>query len=660
MKKIVIWTALLLVLSVIGCSGPDRKTEDKDTTTRYSSMEKINKPFTRYWWFASRIRKEDIKYNLNWLKEKGFGGVEIAWVYPLNAMNDQEDTTYIPRQKWLSPEWQEIVKYALLYADSINLAVDLTMGTLWPFGDSQVTDEQASQQFGEEHRQKITKSWEYPQKGYVIDHLNPDDYLPYFKRILDSFPQPGTKIPHSYFIDSWEVETRKLWTDGFKNDFRAAYGYDIQPYMDSIYTGKYQDQLYDYMKLVSAKVINFYEDFDSTLNRRNLFSRGQCSGAPCDIISAYSRLDIPESEAMLYEPRYSNIPASAAVLSGKKVVSAESFTCLYGWPRNYIREEQTADLKMVADALFANGVNQIVWHGKPHNPAHSDSLSFYASVHVGAAGNLGSEIAEFNQYLTTVSEIMKKGKPYSNVAVYLPVEDAWMKGALPQEKQFIWAWGHYEMRYVYFPDELAGYHPIWINREFLEKAKLEKSLLKTGDASFSSLYINVEYLDYRALKRITELAKRGLPITLKQIPQEPGIIKHKDWGKLIEELKELPHVNSEFIQQEPALIKGENLPPFRARETEKGLYLFFAHPRSQNLSFPIEYGQSYIEETINIPLTINYKNKKYDLTLHFRPYQSLLFKIQKGEIEQTDIYFKPEIPVVKERPDNFERPWLVE
>mgnify|MGYP006289454233 CR=1 FL=1 len=164
-------------------------------------MKKINKPFTRYWWFASRIKKKDIRYNLNWLKKKGFGGVEIAWVYPLNVMNDQEDTTYTPRQKWLSPEWQEIVNYALLYADSIDLAVDLTMGTLWPFGDSQITYEQASQQFGEEHRQKITKSWEYPKKGYVIDHLNPDDYLPYFTRILDSFPQPDTKIPRSYFID---------------------------------------------------------------------------------------------------------------------------------------------------------------------------------------------------------------------------------------------------------------------------------------------------------------------------------------------------------------------------------------------------------------------------------------------------------------------------
>ncbi|HOP59313.1 MAG TPA: hypothetical protein PLR52_07835, partial [Bacteroidales bacterium] len=38
------------------------------------------KPYTRYWWFASMISEEDVKYNLDWLKANGFGGVEIAWV----------------------------------------------------------------------------------------------------------------------------------------------------------------------------------------------------------------------------------------------------------------------------------------------------------------------------------------------------------------------------------------------------------------------------------------------------------------------------------------------------------------------------------------------------------------------------------------------------
>lgn len=71
------------------------------------------KPYTRWWWFASEIQKEDIIRQLDWLKERNFGGVEIAWVYPLNIerykrfytwITDEERKAVAPRQKWQSPE----------------------------------------------------------------------------------------------------------------------------------------------------------------------------------------------------------------------------------------------------------------------------------------------------------------------------------------------------------------------------------------------------------------------------------------------------------------------------------------------------------------------------------------------------------------------------
>ena len=62
------------------------------------SQEPSSKPYARYWWFASMIQKDDVRYTLNWLKAHGFGGVELAWVYPLNRFNPN-DTTYTPRQE---------------------------------------------------------------------------------------------------------------------------------------------------------------------------------------------------------------------------------------------------------------------------------------------------------------------------------------------------------------------------------------------------------------------------------------------------------------------------------------------------------------------------------------------------------------------------------
>ncbi|MBN1387991.1 MAG: hypothetical protein JW965_06055 [Bacteroidales bacterium] len=648
---------LILVFIVMSCS----QVQNRDNTQSVcgTSMEQIHKPYARYWWFASEIKKEDVRYNLNWLKDNGFGGVELAWVYPLNAMDQSLDRQYIPRYDWLSPEWQEAVNYAIMYADSIGLACDLTMGTLWPFGDSYVNYDEASQVFGQEQRQQITRSWEYPDTGYVVDHLLPANYMKYFNRMLDSYPHPETRLPQSYFIDSWEVETKGLWYNGLNEDFINEYGYDISPLMDSLYLPGYEDHLYDYMKLISGRVISFYENFDHILNENGIFSRGQCSGAPCDIISAYARMDIPEGEAMLYEPEFNSIPASAAILGGKNVISAESFTCLYGWPRNYIREEQTADLKMVADALFANGINHLIWHGKAHNPEGCDSVNFYASVHLGDSGALAGELPAFNDYLEKVSGFMKKGKPYTDVAVYLPTEDAWIKGIMPAEKQFIWAWSYYEMRYIYFPEALKGHHPAWINKEFLEEAIYENNELRVGDAVFNYLYVDAAFLDYESLVIITDLAKKGLPVTMKQIPHEAGTIKHSGWDRLINELTGLANVYREFRPHRVPLVAGPDVPPYRARETADGLIIFFANPASENIKFPVSYGQSFSEDTTAMTVRVNYGNNKYYLDLRFEPYTSLLYSLIEGRAEQMDISFRPSTPVAKKFPEDFSAPWLI-
>lgn len=616
-------------------------------------------PYARYWWFASVIQKDDIRWNLDWLKKNGFGGVELAWVYPLNA-RDKTDSSYTPRQEWLSRDWQDIVAYAITYADRIGLGCDLTFGTLWPFGDSRVPFDQATQRFGDpEWRQKITRSWEYPKEGYVVDHLDPGSYTAYFERLLKAFPRLKTKIPQSYFVDSWEVETRGLWTRGMEEEFKRTYGYDITPLMGRIYEPERAGELYDYMSLVSGKVIEFYRAFDSYLNASGILSRGQCSGAPADIISAYASLDIPDGEALLYEPEYNAIPASAAVLSGKKVVSAETFTCLYGWPADYLREEQTADLKLLADALFANGVNHIIWHGKPHNPRGRDTVSFYASVHVGPEGALADEIRRFNRYLETVSRYMKRGKTHADVAVYLPVEDAWRAGEMPVELQFKWAWGFYEMRYVYFPDELAGFRPLWINREFLEKGKVDRGIFRVGDAEFSLLYVDVGTLDYRALKRLVELAGQGLTIIVKRPFKEPGAFRHDDYDEWAWKLEHSSSVVRRMPTEAKPLIQGQNLPPFWCRRDGRTFYLFFAHPRAQGLKFPMEYGQSLMKETIDIPVRVSLAGKAYDLSLRFEPYQSLLYKIEDGRVEPIDIRFQPKTPVARPRPPGYQPLWLV-
>ena len=630
----------LLTWGII-CTALAEEKKLSEAAAHYSS----GKPYTRWWWFASFIQTKDIAYQLDWLKQQGFGGVEVAFIYPVNRDPAAE------RIAWLSPEWTEMVTYCKEYCQQIGLGCDFTFGTLWPFGGTFVADRDRTRIFGDpDFKQPLRLSWTHPDTGNVLNHLDRQAFERYAGTMGAALkPALSTTSPSALFCDSWEVETHRIWTDGFDTEFLKRYGYDLRPYMENIYSAGNEGPRYDYMKLVSDYVINhFYQPFTETCHRLGAISRVQCAGSPTDLISAYSRVDVPETEAMLYDPNFSKIVASAAALGKKPIVSSETFTCLYGFPRVHFMEEQTADLKLVADALFANGVNQIIWHGMPYNPIGIDTIYFYATVHVGQKGNLVKELPSFNDYLTRVSRIMQKGHTYSQVAVYLPLEDAWIAGEYPPELQMPWSWGEYELRYLQLPAEIKGYHPLWINREFIQNGKVRDRLLHCGDQVFTALYLDVNYLDYLSLQIILKFARQGLPIYLRKLPEEPGMKKNSDYPEMLQELLSLPNVSGDRLQEVitvTPMISGEDLPDFWCRREKHDFYLFFSHPKSQNLKYPISYGQSFSEKSISrkIKISLNGFSQEYELV--FEPYQSILLKYdEKGQITPIDIKFIPEVP----------------
>lgn len=131
------------------------------------------------------------------------------------------------------------------------------------------------------------------------------------------------------------------------------------------------------------------------------------------------------------------------------------------------------------------------------------------------------------------------------------------------------------MRYVYFPEELNGFRPVWINGEFLSEAEWDHGELRVGDALFSSLYVDAEYLDLSVLNRVKKLARQGLPVTLKQRPWQAGTEQDVEWEVMIDSLYKLPNVGSEFMAQKPALVESEHLLSYWARESDQSLFLFF-------------------------------------------------------------------------------------
>jgi hypothetical protein len=287
-------------------------------------------------------------------------------------------------------------------------------------------------------------------------------------------------------------------------------------------------------------------------------------------------------------------------------------------------------------------------------------VNFYATTHVGAQSSLADEIPRFNQYLEKVSSYMTKGNTYSDIAVYLPTEDVWSAGKMPAEKQFKWAWGYYEMRYVYFPDELDGYCPTWINKEFLHKATVDNGVMEAGGARYKALYIDVEFLDYKTLDRVVQLAGKGLRIILKRDPAEPGTIRHEDYPSLIRQLQNMDNISIDLPSELNPFIRGADIPRHWCRMDGETLYVFFPNPKSDHLKFPLEYGQSLESESREMDLALDWLGKNVDLCLVFRPYQSLLYKIEYGKAEPIDIEFIPVNPSVRDRPDGYKGPWLVD
>ena len=630
--------ATIMLLSAFACSP---KQVAPSTVEPYAE----GKPYTRWWWFASEIEKEDVKYQLEWLKEQGFGGVEIAWVYPMRG----DSTT--ARTKWLSPEWAEPVNYAKQVADSLGLGCDFTYGTLWPFNSYTLPEKYWSRSFyNKEGEADRTITWEHPRMAHILNHLDREAFDYYAAEMNAGLKDAFKGSKSGLFVDSWEVETRQLWTDGFGEKFFERFGYKIEPLMDKLYDKGYEDVYYDYMTLMSDYVLyEFYKPFTDNAHAQGAFARSQCGGAPADLLTAFMIVDVPETEAILYEPNYGRIPASAAALAGNDVVTSETFTCIYGWKRwggkgPYQEQEQVADLRLVADALFANGTNQIIWHGMPFigKNQSKDENYFYASVYVGRNSYFIDQMKEFNDYMANVSRYMRKGNTYSDVALYLPLEDSWMGVELPEELQMPWVWGEYELRYEFAPEYLAGYQPLWVNAKVLSESQYTNGVMTYGDMQFSTLAVDVEWLDIAALREVVRLAKQGLPVIMAREPKQPGKNKSEEFGKLYAELMALENVSadaSKVLAQKP-LIEGENLPDFWCRKDGNELYIFVANPAAKNLKYPLRYGQAFEDQGSSHNITINTKAGAQSLTLNFKPNESLMLKVAaNGTVEQIDLGF---------------------
>lgn len=364
--------------------------------------------------------------------------------------------------------------------------------------------------------------------------------------------------------------------------------------------------------------------------------------------------------------------APAATLAGRPVVTAETFTCAYGWTSLRHRggrghsphqgREQVADLKLICDALFANGTNQIIWHGMPYNrvggrdrmgatSSKKDTTNFFyttCQLSTSPAHNLtGQALADFNRYMTRVSDYMRRGTNYSDLAVYMPLEDAWMHPFYPDSVRKVKAffWGQYEMRFIRTPEAFKGMQPLWVNQHFLSTAEYRGGLLHCGAATFQALYCDVEFMELDALRHILRLSREGLPVYWMRYPKEPGRMKHAEYDTLLAQLRTLrlqsPASKLTDITNRPALVEGTNLPDFWVREDEGTYYIFFANPLSQTISYPLDYCYAFTGKAAERPIVVNHHGRHDSFTLRFGPTESIMLEVTKRGLRQIELGYTP-------------------
>ncbi len=602
------------------------------------------KPYTRWWWFSGPIHLADIRAQLDWLKANHFGGVEIAWLYPLD--NGPLGAA------WLSPEWATPILAAAEYAAELGLGCDFTMGSAWPFGGFHVSPEDASQTFTGASPQRLEKSWETPMGddgGPILNHLDRNALFRYGRKFGTALQLParaaGLNTP-GLFCDSWEVTPEGLWTAGFDTAFQSRFGYDILHFTPTL--NDHPDERYDYRRLLAAYALDeFYAPYTELCHELGGFSRVQCHGSPTDLMAAYALADVPETEAILFDTDFATFAASAAALTAKPIVSVEAFTCIYGWnpypgPGPYQKQELLADLKLVADGLMANGVNQFFWHGMPYNPPGGNQR-FYATTHIGPDSSFAPQIPAFNAYIETICTAMRQGKPYTDGAVYLPLEDVWMDDELPIDLQKPSSKYVYELQETKLPRFLKGHHPLWVSTPFLKDAQYADGKLHCGPAQFNWLYVDSVWLDLETVSTLLRLAHQGLPICLLRTPQEPGRIKHADYAQQTAELLALPNVSADWSQcvvQLP-IVAGENLPDFWCTVNGDIHTLFFANPAAQAIRYPMRYGQALETGACERHIQINIGSQSFDQKLEFAPQQSILLQVSSTGIQPLSMEFDP-------------------
>ena len=288
-------------------------------------------------------------------------------------------------------------------------------------------------------------------EGWVIDHFDSASVAHYLQHIEEAFERTGTPYPHTFFNDSYEVNTA-TWTPRLFQEFEQRRGYRLEAYLPELIghqTGSRKSEktreevVSDYRETLSDLLLeNFTMQWTAWAHRHGAITRNQAHGSPSNLIDCYAAVDIPEIEGFglsdlgikglrtdpgKTRPNFSDFSmfkyaSSAAHVCNKPFTSSETFT----WLTEHFRTS-LSQLKPDLDLMFCAGVNHIFFHGSAYSPKDDPwpGWKFYASIDMSPTNTIWRDAPYFMQYATRCQSFLQWGRPDNDFLVLLPVRDMW-------------------------------------------------------------------------------------------------------------------------------------------------------------------------------------------------------------------------------------------
>jgi len=598
----------------------------------WPTINKEMKPWTRWWWMGNAVDEKNLSILLKKYQQAGIGGVEIAPIYGAKGYEDH----YLQH---LSTSWMDKLRYTVRQADSLNMGVDLTNGTGWPFGGPQVDKEHAATKLivkhyqvgkrkpviekikspdekqpdapllsltayekdgkallitdkvdhdGKLHWEPGDRNWDLyatflgktKQKvkraapggdGFTLDHFSASALNQYLTPYDQAFGLQTLGV-RAFYNDSYEVYGAD-WTPSLFDVFKQNRGYDLRLYIREFLSNDSSDHVAriksDYRETLADMLLeNFTKPWTAWAHRHHGITKNQAHGSPGNLLDLYAAVDIPEAET--FGSSYFPIPglrrdsadirnvdpdpimlkfaSSAAHVSGKNLVSSETFT----WLTEHFKTSW-AQCKPEVEQAFLAGINHVFYHGTTYSPQEVKwpGWLFYASVNFVPANSLWPHLSGLNTYITNVQSILQNGNADNELLIYWPVYDAWNNPDgrdMPLKVHDIDKWLHPTPFYKNAVKlEKEGYSFDFISDHLLHNIRYDGGKWKTGDhvLSYKVLLVpKTEKMPVATLKELVRLVQEGGTVVFQSLPTDvPGLheleSRRKEFSRLLSEVKEI-------------------------------------------------------------------------------------------------------------------------